>query len=79
VKRGVWAAGGFPLEFPVISLGEPFMKRTTLQTQNCSRLSEIRRVGYAIVVLESLKLLTSIVIKPTLGVIDKSRHNGDRS
>ena len=22
VKRGVWAAGGFPLEFPTISLGE---------------------------------------------------------
>ncbi|HKS94543.1 MAG TPA: dihydroxy-acid dehydratase, partial [Terriglobia bacterium] len=22
VKRGVWSAGGFPLEFPVISLGE---------------------------------------------------------
>ena len=27
VKRGVWAAGGFPLEFPTISLGEPYMHR----------------------------------------------------
>ena len=26
VKRGVWAAGGFPLEFPTISLGETFMR-----------------------------------------------------
>ncbi|MGH7365222.1 MAG: dihydroxy-acid dehydratase, partial [Candidatus Rokuibacteriota bacterium] len=25
VKRGVWSAGGFPLEFPVISLGEILM------------------------------------------------------
>jgi len=24
VKRGVWEAGGFPLEFPVMSLGECF-------------------------------------------------------
>src|SRR2546428_140305 len=30
VKRGVWAAGGFPLEFPTISLGEMLMKPTTM-------------------------------------------------
>jgi len=29
VKRGVWQAGGFPVEVPVASLGEPFMKPTT--------------------------------------------------
>ena len=34
VKRGVWAAGGFPLEFPVISLGEKFMKPTTMLFRN---------------------------------------------
>jgi len=34
VKRGVWAAGGFPLEFPVISLGEQFMKPTTMLFRN---------------------------------------------
>ena len=28
VKRGVWSAGGFPLEFPTISLGEVLMKPT---------------------------------------------------
>jgi len=26
VKRGVWSAGGFPVEFPTISLGEVLMK-----------------------------------------------------
>ncbi|HEU5323055.1 MAG TPA: dihydroxy-acid dehydratase, partial [Methylomirabilota bacterium] len=34
VKRGVWAAGGFPLEFPVISLGEVLMKPTTMLFRN---------------------------------------------
>ncbi len=30
VKRGVWEAGGFPVEFPVTSLGESVMKPTTM-------------------------------------------------
>ncbi|MEO1016306.1 MAG: L-arabinonate dehydratase [Pseudomonadota bacterium] len=30
VKRGIWQAGGFPLEVPCMSLGEPFMKPTTM-------------------------------------------------
>jgi dihydroxy-acid dehydratase len=34
VKRGVWEAGGFPLEFPVISLGEVFMRPTTMMYRN---------------------------------------------
>ena len=34
VKRGVWAAGGFPLEFPTISLGEILMKPTTMLFRN---------------------------------------------
>ncbi len=34
VKRGVWAAGGLPLEFPVISLGEQYMKPTTMLFRN---------------------------------------------
>ena len=34
VKRGVLAAGGFPLEFPTISLGEQFMKPTTMLFRN---------------------------------------------
>lgn len=34
VRRGVLAAGGFPLEFPTISLGEQFMKPTTMLFRN---------------------------------------------
>jgi L-arabonate dehydrase len=34
VKRGVWAAGGIPLEFPTISLGEMFMRPTTMMYRN---------------------------------------------
>src|SRR3977135_2537988 len=34
VKRGVIAAGGFPLEFPTISLGEMFMRPTTMMFRN---------------------------------------------
>lgn len=34
VKRGVWQAGGCPLEFPVLSLGEFNMKPTTMLFRN---------------------------------------------
>ena len=34
VKRGVWRAGGFPLEFPTISLGEMFMKPASMLYRN---------------------------------------------
>jgi len=34
VKRGVLSAGGFPLEFPTISLGEVLMKPTTMLFRN---------------------------------------------
>ncbi|MDQ6708912.1 MAG: dihydroxy-acid dehydratase [Acidobacteriota bacterium] len=34
VKRGVWQAGGFPLEFPTISLGEMFMRPTSMLYRN---------------------------------------------
>jgi len=34
VKRGVWSAGGLPLEFPTISLGEMFMRPTTMLYRN---------------------------------------------
>src|SRR5260221_9307533 len=34
VKRGVWEAGGFPLEFPVMSLGEPLMRPTSMLFRN---------------------------------------------
>jgi dihydroxy-acid dehydratase len=34
VKRGVWEAGGWPLEFPTISLGETYMRPTTMLFRN---------------------------------------------
>src|ERR1043165_1658338 len=34
VKRGVWQAGGFPLEMPAMSLGETFMKPSTMFYRN---------------------------------------------
>ena len=34
VKRGVWEAGGVPLEFPVMSLGETQMKPTAMLFRN---------------------------------------------
>ncbi|GGC89557.1 dihydroxy-acid dehydratase [Thalassobacillus devorans] len=34
VKRGVWQAGGLPMEFPTISLGEPYVKPTSMLLRN---------------------------------------------
>ena len=34
VKRGVWQAGGFPVEMPAMSLSEPFQKPTTMLYRN---------------------------------------------
>src|SRR3546814_120849 len=34
VKRGIWQAGGFPVELPAISLSEPFQKPTTMMYRN---------------------------------------------
>jgi dihydroxy-acid dehydratase len=34
VKRGVWEAGGFPVELPAMSLSEPFQKPTTMMYRN---------------------------------------------
>ena len=34
VKRGVWQAGGFPMEIPVLTLGETFMKPSTMMYRN---------------------------------------------
>ena len=38
VKRGVIEAGGFPLEFPVISLGETIMRPTTMLFRNLASM-----------------------------------------
>ena len=34
VKRGIWQAGGFPVEIPVMTLSEPFQKPTTMMYRN---------------------------------------------
>ncbi|MFZ2736906.1 MAG: L-arabinonate dehydratase [Burkholderiaceae bacterium] len=34
VKRGIWQAGGFPVEMPAISLSEPMQKPTTMLYRN---------------------------------------------
>jgi dihydroxy-acid dehydratase len=38
VKRGVLEAGGFPLEFPVMSLGETIMRPTTMLFRNLASM-----------------------------------------
>jgi L-arabonate dehydrase len=38
VKRGVWEAGGFPLEFPVMSLGESLMRPSTMLFRNLASM-----------------------------------------
>jgi dihydroxy-acid dehydratase len=34
VKRGIWQAGGFPVEMPAFTLGETFQKPTTMMYRN---------------------------------------------
>jgi dihydroxy-acid dehydratase len=34
LKRGIWQAGGFPVEMPVMTLSEPFQKPTTMLYRN---------------------------------------------
>ena len=38
VKRGVWQAGGFPLEFPTISLGEIYLTPTSMLWRNLAAM-----------------------------------------
>jgi dihydroxy-acid dehydratase len=38
VKRGVWEAGGFPLEFPVMSLGETNLRPTAMLFRNLASM-----------------------------------------
>ncbi len=53
VKRGVWQAGGFPVELPAMSLSEPFQKPTTMlyrnflamETEELLRSHPVRRRG----------------------------------
>jgi len=38
IKRGVWEAGGFPLEFPVMSLGESQLRPTAMLFRNLASM-----------------------------------------
>lgn len=38
VKRGIWQAGGFPLEFPTISLGEVYLTPTSMLHRNLAAM-----------------------------------------
>ena len=38
IKRGVWQAGGFPVEVPVMMLSETFMKPTTMLYRNLAAM-----------------------------------------
>ncbi|MEU3463767.1 L-arabinonate dehydratase [Streptomyces sp. NPDC006733] len=61
VKRGVWQAGGFPLEFPVSTLSETFQKPTPMLYRN-------------LLAMETEELLRSYPVDGTvlLGGCDKS-------
>ncbi|WP_267901331.1 dihydroxy-acid dehydratase domain-containing protein, partial [Cohnella faecalis] len=43
VKRGVWQAGGVPMEFPTISIGEPYVKPTTMLLRNLMAMDTEKR------------------------------------
>src|SRR5260221_8371142 len=45
VKRGVWQAGGLPLEFPVISLGEVFLSPTSMFLRNLMSMDVEMMIG----------------------------------
>ncbi len=48
VKRGVWEAGGFPLEFPVMSLGETQIRPTAMLFRNLMSMDVEESIrGYA--------------------------------
>lgn len=56
VKRGVWQAGGLPLEFPTMSLSENLMKPTTMLFRNLMAMEveeSIRGMPFDAVVLLS--------------------------
>src|SRR3546814_8737980 len=60
VRRGVLDAGGFPLEFPVLSLGETMMRPTAMLYRNLasrseehtSELQSLMRISYAVFCLK---------------------------
>src|SRR5215813_5617515 len=44
IKRGIWQAGGFPVELPAMSLSEQFVKPTSMLYRNNSSVSMARKL-----------------------------------
>ena len=87
VKAGVWEAGGFPLEFPVMSLGETLLRPTAMLYRNLASMDveeSIRGNPIDGVVLlmgcdkttPSLLMGASSVDLPTIGVSGGPMLNG---
>jgi L-arabonate dehydrase len=87
VKTGVWEAGGFPLEFPVMSLGETLLRPTAMLYRNLASMDveeSIRANPIDGVVLlmgcdkttPSLLMGASSVDLPTIGVSGGPMLNG---
>src|SRR6516162_3051625 len=87
VKRGVWEAGGFPLEFPVMSLGETQLRPTAMLYRNLASMDveeSIRGNPIDGVVLlmgcdkttPALMMGASSVDLPTIGVSGGPMLNG---
>src|SRR3546814_9660622 len=62
VKRGVYEAGGFPLEFPVFSNSESQLRPTAMLYRNLARseehtseLQSLMRLSYAVFCLKKKK------------------------
>src|SRR2546422_5378447 len=47
VKKGVWQAGGFPVEMPAFTLGETFQKPTTIDRKSTRLNSSHGYISYA--------------------------------
>src|SRR6201982_4007854 len=87
VKRGVWEGGGFPLEFPVMSLGEVMLRPTAMLFRNLASMDveeSIRGNPIDGVVLlmgcdkttPSLMMGAASVDLPTIGVSGGPMLNG---
>ena len=50
VKRGVWQAGGFPLEFPTVSLGEIYLNPTSMLYRNLAAIDTEEMIEMAAVI-----------------------------
>lgn len=74
IKRGVLEAGGFPLEFPVMSLGETLMGPTTMLYRNLVSMDVEESIRAN--PLDGVVLLDGAVIKPAAATPKLMNHHG---